>query len=114
MADYCGIRPKLQVREGGREGEIKKYVYSSLYYIALLTPPSLPPSLPPSFPYLEPTGQDSQGFYPGRRSLFFSEGGREGGREGGMEGIINCVGIESPGLTASLAIAEWVKRRAMG
>jgi len=39
---------------------------------------------------------------------------REGGREGEMEGIINCVGIESPGLTASLAIAEWVKRRAMG
>lgn len=50
-------------------------------------------------------------------SDFILEGGPSssgGGREGGMEGIINCVGIESPGLTASLAIAEWVKQRAMG
>jgi hypothetical protein len=30
-----------------------------------------------------------------------------------MDGIINCLGIESPGLTASLAIAELVKQKAM-
>jgi L-2-hydroxyglutarate oxidase LhgO len=34
------------------------------------------------------------------------------GKDHGVAGLINLFGIESPGLTASLAIADWVARRA--
>ena len=33
-------------------------------------------------------------------------------KDHGVAGLINLFGIESPGLTASLAIADWLARRA--
>jgi len=38
----------------------------------------------------------------------------DGPAEHGMDGLVNLFGIESPGLTSSLAIGEEVRRRVIG
>ena len=83
---------------------------------------SIPGGRPPSTPPSEPIGQDLpenalQPAYAGIRPKIARPGGSttdfllQTERDHGVAGLINLFGIESPGLTASLAIADWLAHR---
>ncbi|MCC8164738.1 MAG: NAD(P)/FAD-dependent oxidoreductase [Planctomycetes bacterium] len=94
--DICYVEPAVEYDYSVDSGLGGRFYDSVVRYLPFLRPDDLAPDMAGMRPKLSGPGQPARDFYIAEESAR------------GLPGFINLAGIESPGLTASLAIGRYV------